>query len=268
MSESHGAPHPFFEGLPRTALIAHRGWVPVDAAVAGIFDNTRQSFQYAIDAGADVIETDTQITADGHAVLFHDSTVKRLTGEGLRIRDLNLSELRERLRDRGDLLTLEEALHNFPETRFNIDVKGGPLAEVAGRTVAQHSERVLIASFSDTASRQAFNVARETSGNGLRPAISAGRETTMRLVRELVVPRPMRSEKRIGAILSGIDALQLPEWYGPVRLPSNSVLKFAHEHGVQVHVWTVNEPERMRLLIEQGVDGIITDRIDIARTIL
>lgn len=268
MSETHRAPHPFFSGMRRPALIAHRGWVPIDAAVEGIFDNTRQAFEHAVDAGADVLETDTQITADGHAVLFHDPTLKRLTGEDLSIRDLNLPDLRARLRDRGELLTLEEALHAFPESRFNIDVKDGALAESVGRTVGRHSKRVLLTSFSDAARRRTLDVARETSATNLRPATSAGRETTLRLVRELMVPRPLRSVKRIGTILHEIDALQLPEWYGPVRLPSQSVLRYAHDHGVQVHVWTVNEPERMKILLKHGVDGIITDRIDIARSVL
>ena len=68
--------------------------------------------------------------------------------------------------------------------------------------------------------------------------------------------------------LRGIDALQIPEHQGRLRVLSPRLLSFAHSLGVEVHVWTVNEAIDMRRLLNAGVDGLITDRADIALAIV
>ena len=68
----------------------------------------------------------------------------------------------------------------------------------------------------------------------------------------------------IARAFAGLDALQIPERQGPIRVLSPRIIAAAHRHGVEVHVWTVNDPVRMRELVNLGVDGIITDRTDLA----
>ena len=58
--------------------------------------------------------------------------------------------------------------------------------------------------------------------------------------------------------------MQIPERHGALRVLSPRLIDAAHRHGVEVHVWTVNDPERMTELVQAGVDGIITDRADVA----
>ena len=64
--------------------------------------------------------------------------------------------------------------------------------------------------------------------------------------------------------LRDIDALQVPERFGPIRVVTPSLVRAAHRHGVEVHVWTVNDPDDMRRLVGQGIDGVVTDRADTA----
>ena len=72
------------------------------------------------------------------------------------------------------------------------------------------------------------------------------------------------SRRAQGRAFEGLDALQIPERQGPVRVLSPRLIEAAHLAGVEVHVWTVNDPARMKQLIDLGVDGIITDRADLA----
>lgn len=64
--------------------------------------------------------------------------------------------------------------------------------------------------------------------------------------------------------LSGVHAVQVPERYGTVRVVTRRFVEMVHAVGVEVHVWTVNEPDDMERLVEMGVDGIVTDRADLA----
>ena len=62
----------------------------------------------------------------------------------------------------------------------------------------------------------------------------------------------------------GASALQVPERVGPLRIVTRSFVERAHRAGLEVHVWTVNEPADMTRLLDLGVDGLVTDRADLA----
>jgi glycerophosphoryl diester phosphodiesterase len=94
----------------------------------------------------------------------------------------------------------------------------------------------------------------------MRPATSAGRDTLIQIL--LAVTFGWR--RRAARLLHDLDALQIPERQGPVPVLSRRLVEAAHRHGVEVHVWTVNDPADMRRLLAQGVDGIVTDRADVA----
>ncbi len=68
--------------------------------------------------------------------------------------------------------------------------------------------------------------------------------------------------------VAGADALQIPERVGRVRLLSPSLIETAHAAGLEVHVWTVNDEAEMRRLLALGVDGLVTDRADLALRIV
>ena len=109
--------HPFFQDFNFYGFV-HRGGDEVKT------ENTLEAFEYSSNLGFIFIETDVQSTKDGHVVIFHDSTLKRMAGIDKRIKDLSLNELKEiELINGGRVPLLCEALDSFPDLRFNIDIK-------------------------------------------------------------------------------------------------------------------------------------------------
>ena len=163
--------------------------------------------------------------------------------------------------ERGGLITLAQALDAFPAVRFNLDVKAAAAATPVGRIVAPHADRVLITSFSDDRRREALDrgepggsrhPSRDLRGHGDDRAAARWRSTARsdRLVR-----RALRRRRR---------RCRCPSDGGALRIVTPRLIAAAHRHDVEVHVWTVNDPADMRRLVDMGVDGIVTDRADVA----
>lgn len=250
--------HPYLSpDAPR--VLAHRGLVTPDAAALGVVENSFAAVAEAHAAGALYVESDCHATADGTIVLFHDDDLQRVADDPREIADVRLPELEEIMAERGGLITLAQALDAFPDLRFNLDVKAAAAAEGVGRLVAAHAERVLVTSFSDDRRLEALAAAR-AAGAARPPATSPGSATVARLV----AARALRRKGHVRALLDGLDALQVPERQGPLRIVTRGFVRDAHAHGVEVHVWTVNDDDDMRRLLDLGVDGLVTDRADAA----
>lgn len=249
--------HPYFSKAGHPRVLAHRGLITAAGEDSGVWENSAAAFAAAHAAGADYIETDCQVTADGDVVLFHDATLERLLGDPRPVREVRTRELREVFADHGGLLSVAEALASFPDVRFNIDVKTAAAVDPLGPMLAEHTHRVLVTSFSD-ANRRAALASVLRAGAEMRPATSGG-STTIAALRALSTLHlsPAR-------LLRDIDALQIPERHGALKVLTPALLRAAQRHGVEVHVWTVNEPHDMRRLAAAGVDGIVSDRADLA----
>ncbi|WP_127475223.1 glycerophosphodiester phosphodiesterase family protein [Microbacterium sulfonylureivorans] len=252
--------HPWFEGARTPRVLAHRGLVTAEDAAHGVEENSFAAVAGAHSAGAEYVESDCHLTADGVVVLFHDDDLSRVTGDPRLVADVSSSELESLMSGRGGLITLDQALDAFPTVKFNLDVKAAAAAEPVGRAVARHGERVLLTSFSDERRRMALSVAAAAAGTGIIPATSAGSATIARLLAAVA----MRSDRLVRRALAGVDALQVPERQGRLRVVTPRLIAAAHRHGVEVHVWTVNDPADMGRLVALGVDGIVTDRADLA----
>lgn len=248
--------HPYFDS-PAPRVLAHRGLTTVEDAHA---ENSVAAVVKAVAAGSLYVESDCHLTLDGEVVLFHDATALRVAGDPRPIAELTLAELRTLMEDRGGLLTLADALDGFPDTRWNLDVKAAAAAEPVGRLIAPHAERVLVTSFSDERRRAALAACATAPGSHGRPATSAGTSTIVRALAAATIG----SRRRAADALRHVDALQIPERQGAVRVLTDRLLAAAGAAGAEVHVWTVNDPERMRELVARGVSGIVTDRADIA----
>jgi glycerophosphoryl diester phosphodiesterase len=249
--------HPYFIGSDLPRVLAHRGLVP--PGETDVVENSFAAVAAAHAAGAVYVESDCHLTSDGVVVLFHDDDLKRVTGDPRPLSEVPLRELEDLMATRGGLITLDQALSTFPDLRFNIDVKAAAAAEPAGRIVAEHAERVLLTSFSD-ARREAALAAALAVRPDLRPATSAG---SSRIARVLVA-LATGSARMTARALVDLDALQIPERRGPLRILSKRLITAAHRAGVEVHIWTVNDVADMRRLRALGVDGIVTDRVDVA----
>ncbi|GHE02489.1 glycerophosphodiester phosphodiesterase [Streptomyces alanosinicus] len=242
--------HPYLDH-PGPIAFAHRG-----GAADGI-ENTVAQFRRAVEMGYRYIETDVHATADGRLVAFHDSTLDRVTDGAGRIADLPWEDVRHaRVGGREPVPLFEELLETFPEVRWNVDIKTEPalrpLLELIERTDAW--DRVCAGSFSEARVLRAQRLA------GPRLATSFGTRGVLSL--------RLRSWGLPAAVRRSAVAAQVPEAQSGVPVVDQRFVRAAHALGLQVHVWTINEPERMHRLLDLGVDGIMTDHIDTLRKVM
>ncbi|MCX5137847.1 glycerophosphodiester phosphodiesterase [Streptomyces sp. NBC_00340] len=242
--------HPYLDH-PGPIPFAHRG------GSADGLENTLTQFRRAVDAGYRYIETDVHATADGRLVAFHDVTLDRVTDGAGRISELPWEDVRHaRVAGSEPVPLFEELLETFPEVRWNVDVKAEPallpLLDLIGHTDAW--DRVCVGSFSEARVVRAQHLA------GPRLATSFGTRGVLNLrLRSWGVP---------AAVRRSAIAAQVPEAQSGVAVVDRRFVRAAHARGLQVHVWTVNEPQRMHRLLDLGVDGIMTDHIDTLRKVL
>lgn len=230
-------------------VFAHRG-LTQDAP-----ENTLLAFVKALATGATHLETDVHVSLDGVAVLSHDADLTRL-GRDVRINQLTMVELKRISLGEGQAFTsLSDALEAFPGALFNIDIKTDAAAEPAARAILDQraSERVLVTSFNDPRRRHALS---------LLPGVVSSASSS--LVTQAVAATSLGLSALVRRTLQGCVAVQIPERLGPVRIVTPRFIDMMHRIDVEVHVWTVNDPIDMIRLLDIGVDGLITDRADLA----
>ncbi|GAA3744730.1 glycerophosphodiester phosphodiesterase [Leifsonia bigeumensis] len=235
-------------------MLAHRG-----LALAAP-ENTLLAFAKALAAGVEFIETDVHESADGIAIVSHDPDLTRVAGREVRVDQLTAAELRRIDLGSGQgFSTLAEALDGFPDARFNIDVKsaGAVLPTVDAIRAQGATERVLVTSFSESRRRATV---RALPGVATSASFGTGAR--------VLAASKLRLAGRVRRILRSVDAVQLPERWKGVRVITPPLVRMAHSAGVEVHVWTVNDPAEMHRLLDLGVDGIVTDRADLAAQVL
>lgn len=233
--------------------IAHRG----GALLAP--ENTLAAFAVSTALGLRYLESDIRLTADGELVCFHDEMLDRCTTGTGRVSARTADELRARVRVGGTepIPTLREALETFPDACFTIDVKEraaiAPMARLLQRR--DFAERVCVAGAWDgplqLLASQAPHVRTALGWRSLVALLSASKAG-------LQPP---------AAAVTGRFA-HVPIRVGRLPVHSPSLVRRAHRLGVRVIVWTVDEPTLMHELLDMGVDGIITDRPDLLRTVM
>ncbi len=249
---------PYLGDAPPIAL-AHRGGAAY-APNVGV-ENTLAAFRRAVDLGYRYLETDVHATADGVLLAFHDTHLDRVTDGTGAIADLPYAAVREvRVGGREEVPRLADLLEELPDARFNIDVKAVGGIEPLVRLVRERGaiDRVCVGSFSE---RRVRAVRREL---GPRLATAAGQVGTGHF---RFAPRPV-----LGLLHTPAPVFQIPETHvvrgRTVRLVTPQFVARAHELGKQVHVWTIDEADDMERLLDWGVDGIVTDRIDTLAAVL
>lgn len=245
--------YPYFE-TPGPLGFAHRGF-----SLDG-FENTMKAFRAAAALGFGYVETDVRTTRDGVLLAIHDASLDRVAGSGGPVGSRSNRQIREaRVGGSEPVPTFEELLTQLPGARLNVDVKDAAGSAELARLLEKHQahDRVLVTSFSD---RRRLAALRRLS----RPvASSAGAVFTALTV--LLAPLGLAG---MLARLGHYQCLQVPERQGPLAVVTPSFLRRCHRAGLQVHVWTVNEPADMERLLDMGVDGLVSDRADLLAGIL
>lgn len=235
-------------------VLAHRG-LAIEAP-----ENTLLAFAKALAVGVTHLETDVHESSDGVAIISHDDTLERLAGRKVSVNHLTAAELRRVDLGQGqNFVSLHDALEAFPEARFNIDVKSSGVVEPTIRAIrsANAINRVLVSSFSH--SRQ------QAAAHGL-PGVATS--VSMGAMSRVLAASKLGLSFRVTSMLRGFDAIQIPERWKGVQVLSPRLIRHAHNAGVEVHVWTVNDPADMHRLLDLGVDGLVTDRCDLALEII
>lgn len=236
---------------------AHRGGSS-HPEIEGL-ENTAAAFQHAVDLGYQYLETDVHTTKDGELLAIHDAYLDRVTESSGAISDLDRSEVAEALIGGKEQIPLMASLlEQFPETRFNIDIKSDaavdPLAELIASMNAY--DRVCVASFVHR------RIERFRILVGKQVATAAA-PFDVGLFRFLASPQIIDVLTRQRAA-----ALQIPHRRGGVTILTPGLVARAHALGKHVHIWTVDEPDEMREVLDMGVDGLMTDRTDVLREVL
>lgn len=245
---------------PGIIAMAHRGFTDRSDAP----ENSLPAFAAAVDLGFRYVETDVHATSDGTLVAFHDDRLERVTdGSGV-IAELPWSTVREaRIAGTQEIPTLDGVLESWPQLRVNIDCKAAGAVQPLVDTIERHRahDRVCVASFSDARRRA---VLRRLS----RPVATSGGKS---VISRFVVGGPAPTWTRIPLgqnALRDVDCLQVPRAAGRIHVVTEASLHRAHDAGVQVHVWTIDDAAQMHRLLDLGVDGIMTDRADTLREVL
>lgn len=249
-----GRVRPIRDGWP--ANVGHRG------LSARFPENTLASFRAALEAGAGGLELDVRVTRDGHPIVMHDATVDRTTDGFGAVAGMTLEAVR-RLGVGGTgegVPTLREVFEEFPGARVNIDIKDGDLpgAEKVVLDVlreADVADRVLVAS----ADHRVLRRFRRASGGEFDTGASRREIAVFYALSRLRLERLLRP---------AYAALQVPVDYGPLRILTPRFVRAAHSVGARVDAWTINEPGRMREVLDLGADVVMTDRPDVLAEVL
>ncbi len=242
---------------PLPLAFAHRGGA-YHPEIEGL-ENTLTAFRHAVALGYTYLETDVHVTSDGVLLAFHDTVLDRVTDRTGTIEEATWSEIQMALIGGSEPVpTLAQLFDAFPDARFNIDLKSEGAVEALASFVAEREawDRVLVGSFSGrrmNAFRRRTDGRVATSAHPLEVAAYL-LVPSARLARWLTRGRPV--------------ALQVPHRRGRLVVVSPGLVRRAHGAGVQVHVWTIDDPIEMNTLLDRGVDGIMTDRTDILRDVL
>ncbi len=252
----------YLAGAP--LLVAHRG----GAALAP--ENTMAAFRRAVDVwGADMLEMDVRATKDGEIVVLHDATLDRTTDARGAVRDLMWQEVSEadagyRFVDiegrhsfrasRVGIPRFEDVLVAFPGTRLNVEAKVADAAPGLVDVVLRHGaeSRVLVAA-------QYERARRSVRGYGGPWGASA------RQLRAFWVTHRLPGVRRY---TPRADVLQIPDVWKGRRVTSPDLVAAAHARNLPVHVWVVDDADRMHELLDMKVDGIQTDRPDVLARVL
>jgi glycerophosphoryl diester phosphodiesterase len=267
--------------LPQNPYIIEEGgrpWVIAHGGAKKLWpENTMLAFDGSAQLGVDVLEIDMKITKDDVLVCHHDNTIDRMSdGEGT-LGDYTYEELLlynfgegfEDLdgtypyqEDTVHLCKLEDVFDRYQDMFFTVEIKDrGERGLRAGELLKdlvekyQLEERMIVACFDDE-----ILTAFQGLENNRIPVSTSQKEATKFVITAKTLTGVFYAPEAV--------ALQLPMEQSNLNLTRNHVINSAHKHNMAIHYWTIDDKEDMRMLIENGADGLMTDRPDIMLELL
>jgi glycerophosphoryl diester phosphodiesterase len=257
----------FFDSA-RPLIFAHRGGCALGP------ENTLAAFDLGMASGADGLELDVHLSADGVAVVHHDRTLDRTTSDSGPVAGRTAAQLARvdagcRFANAagqppltsgsslgGELTcvpTLRDVLHRYPDARIIVEMKVDSVR--MGQAVADDvrsagaAGRVCAAGFG----RRSLRAVREA----LPGMATSASQTEVRLAL-------YRSWAGWPVKRPPYNGYQVPEFASWLRVVSRRFIRHAHASGVKVQVWTIDDEADMKRLLEWGADALISNRPDVA----
>jgi glycerophosphoryl diester phosphodiesterase len=256
---------PFFRGIGRPRVFAHRGGCALGP------ENTIAAFDRGLAAGADGLELDVRLSADGMVVVCHDETLDRTT-DGMGPVSMKTAAQLSRV-DAGyhftdaagthpfrgcgvNVPTLRAVLERYPSALMIVEMKPDT-AEMASAVVAE----IRRAGAVDRVCAAGYGSRSLAAARAALPAMASGASRTeVRLAL-------YRSWAAWPVVRPAYGGYQVPEHAGTLRIVSPRFIRHAHRAGLDVQVWTVDEADDMQRLLAWGADALISNRPDLAVTV-
>ena len=219
-------------------------------------ENTFEAFEAAVDIGYKFLETDVHPNADGQLMAFHDQTLDRVTDFSGNIQNLTSIELYDiKVKDKYRIPFLEELLENFPDCFFSVDMKCDESVDPLINLVKDMKaiDRVCFASFN----QKRLNFVRDYFGNKCITSMGPN---------EILLTKVSSFINLKQKINSNIASLPTSRY--KIKFLNERNIHYLRSLKIKVIAWTINNEKEIRDLIDMGVNGIMTDKISLLKSIL
>lgn len=219
-------------------------------------ENSFRAFKSAVDIGYKYLETDVHLTKDGFLIAFHDDTLDRVTDKSGLIRDLTLSEIKKaKIAGTDEIPLLSELLNSFTDCFFNIDCKVDETVQPLINLINNKDfiNRVCIGSFS----QKRINFIRKSLGKEVKTSMGPA---------EVILSKFLSYTSLGYNFKSSYTSIPIRR-YG-INLLDERNIKYLKSNNQKVIAWTINDEDQMKMLINIGIDGIMTDNLTLLKKVL
>ena len=219
-------------------------------------ENSFRAFKSAVDIGYKYLETDVHLTKDGFLIAFHDDTLDRVTDKSGLIRDLTLSEIKKaKIAGTDEIPLLSELLNSFTDCFFNIDCKVDETVQPLINLINNKDfiNRVCIGSFS----QKRINFIRKSLGREVKTSMGPA---------EVILSKFLSYTSLGYNFKSSYTSIPIRR-YG-INLLDERNINYLKSNNQKVIAWTINDEDQMKMLINIGIDGIMTDNLTLLKKVL
>ena len=219
-------------------------------------ENSFRAFKSAVDIGYKYLETDVHLTKDGFLIAFHDDTLDRVTDKSGLIRDLTLCEIKKaKIAGTDEIPLLSELLNSFTDCFFNIDCKVDETVQPLINLINNKDfiNRVCIGSFS----QKRINFIRKSLGREVKTSMGPA---------EVILSKFLSYTSLGYNFKSSYTSIPIRR-YG-INLLDERNINYLKSNNQKVIAWTINDEDQMKMLINIGIDGIMTDNLTLLKKVL